>query len=242
VTLDPLFVDLYVGDGRKDYRAFCAAGYPWTGVIWKASQGARYRYDDYVATERKNFLAAAGDRYGVDAFDGFYDFLDLAKPGAEQADFFLRAVESVGGEKLGTLWGMVDVERGGQSVKNPSKAQVEDRTREWVERYLQLTGRYPTVYGGELLRSVGVTDRLGAGRSALAVYDDHMVATLVTKTGTDLAHLLLWQYRGTDLQKVGPSGYPMTAPGCGVVDICAMVLPGGLDAMRSGLWAEAPAN
>lgn len=240
MTLSPLFIDLYVGDGRKDYRAFCAAGYPWTGVIWKASQGARYRYDDYVATERKNFLASAGDRYGKTLFDGFYDFLDLAKPGALQAEFFVRAVEAVGGEKKGTLWAMVDVERGGQSIKNPSRGQVEDRTREWVERYRQLTDRYPTLYGGELLRSVGVKDRLGCGRSALALYAASLPHEVVTRTGTDLEHLLFWQYAPADGVATGPTGYPREAPGCGRVDICAMVLPGGVDAMRSTLWAEAP--
>jgi GH25 family lysozyme M1 (1,4-beta-N-acetylmuramidase) len=239
---DPLIVDVYPRDGRKDWRAFMAAGLPWCGAIFKASQGGRYRYDEWLTRERSTFLDAAGDRYGVDAFDGFYDFLDLSVPGGPQAELFVRVVEAAGGERRGTLWGMVDVERGGQSIANPSRAQVEDRTREWSERYRQLTGRLPTLYGGELLRSVGVKDRLGCGRSAIALYGATLPSDLVTRTGTDLAHLFLWQYRGTEPQTIGPHGYPLEAPGCGAVDTSAMVMPGGIEAMCAQLWAEAPAT
>ena len=238
--IDPLFVDVYPGDGHKDWRAFLAAGLPWCGAIFKASQGTRYRYDAWLARECRAFVTAAGDRYGVDAFDGFYHFLDLATPGAPQAELFVRVVEATGGERIGTLWGMVDVERGGQSITNPSRAQVEDCTRAWAARYRQLTGRSPTLYGGELLRAVGVQDRLGCGRSAIALYGAILPASVVRRSGTDLAHLFLWQYRGTEPQTVGPRGYPLEAPGCGEVDISAVVLPGGLAALRSQLWAEAP--
>lgn len=240
MNIDPLGVDLYVGDGQKDYRAFCAAGYPWCFVIWKASQGGRYRYDTYVKHERAAFLAAAGERYGSDLFDGFYDFLDLSVSGTVQCDFFMKVVESLGGEKIGTLWGMVDVERGGQSIQNPSKSVVEDRTSEWAARYTTLTGRQATLYGGELLRSVGVTTRLGCGRSAIALYGNVLPASVVARTGTDLEHLFLWQYVGAETTpRTGPAGYPREAPGCGRVDISAMVLPGGLPHLRAELLTKA---
>lgn len=241
MRVDPLFIDVYPGDGRKDWRAFCAAGLPWAGAIFKASQGLRFRYDSWLGAEHGAFIAAAGDRYGRDLFDGFYHFLDLNEDGADQAELFVQAVTAAGGEDHGTLWGMVDVERGGQTLKDPSRAQVEDCTRAFAARYSSLTGRTPTLYGGELLRAVGVSDRLWCGRSAIALYGATLPASLIARTGTDLAHLLFWQYRGTDHQAVGPADYPMIAPGCGVVDISAMVLPGGLQAMRSQLWAEAPA-
>jgi len=242
VTVDPLLVDVYPGDGRKDWHTFAAAGAPWCGAIFKASQGTRYRYDAWLHAERATFAEAAGERHGVDLFDGCYHFLDLAYDGVAQAELFVRVVEASGGERRGTLWGMVDVERGGQSVRDPSRALVEDRTREFAARYHELTGRTATLYGGELLRAVGVTDRLGCGRSAIALYGATLPADVVRRTGTDHEHLLLWQYRGTDPQTVGPAGYPLVAPGCGTaVDVSALVLPGGLAVLRAGLWAERPA-
>ncbi len=239
MKLDALFVDLYAGDGRKDWRAFCQAGAPWHGAIFKATQGTYYR-PPWFAEERRAFLAAAGSRHGVDLFDGAYHYLDLALDGAAQAEYFVRAVSLAGGELIGTLWGMVDVERGGQRVRDPSRALVEDRVRTFAVRYQQLTGRAPTLYGGELLRSVGVIDRLGCGRSALALYGTTLPRDVIMRTGTDLEHLLLWQYIGADERTPGPAGYPLEAPGCGRVDVSAMVLPGGLERMRAGLWAERP--
>ncbi len=238
-AIDPLFVDVYAGDGRKDWRTFCAAGAPWSGVIIKCSQGTYYRPPHY-AEERRAFLAAAGDRHGNTLFDGAYHYLDLAQDGAAQADYAVRAVELAGGEQLGTLWMMVDVERGGQRIKDLTRALVEDRTRAFAARYQRLTGRTATLYGGELLRAVGVRDRLGCGRSAIALYGPRLPASVIEGTGTDLDHLLLWQYQGTEAQS-GPAGYPRAAPGCGPrIDVSALVLPGGLEVMRSQLWAERP--
>lgn len=237
--IDPLFVDVYPGDGYKDWKAFIAAGLPWAGALFKASQGTWFR-SDWTGATRQAFINAAGDRYGVTAFDGFYHYLDLSQDGAAQADYAMRAVERAGGEKIGTLWMMVDVERGGQRIQNPAKALVEDRTRAFAARYIELTGREATLYGGELLRSVGVTDRLGCARSALAIYGSTLPANIISRTGTDLEHTLFWQYQGTEAQ-TGPARYPRAAPGCGSkIDINAMITPGGLEAMRSQLWVEHP--
>lgn len=237
---DALAVDVFQGDGPKDWRAYCAAGAPWHIAIFKSSQGTYYRPPQY-ASERKAFLAAAGGRHGSTLFDGAYHYLDLSIDGAVQADYALAAVDRAGGEMLGTLWMMLDVERGGQRIQNPSRQLVEDRTRSFAQRWDQLTGRTPTLYGGELLRSVGVQDRLGCGRSAIAVYGPRLSADVIKRTGTDLAHLMLWQYQGTEAQS-GPTGYPRRAPGCGsVIDISALVLPGGLETLRATLWAEEPA-
>lgn len=233
---DPLFVDVYAGDGAKDWHTFCAAGAPWSGVIIKCSQGTYYRPLEY-AMERRSFLAAAGDRIGVDLFEGAYHYLDLSIDGAAQAEY---AVRSCGAPTLGTLWMMVDVERGGQRIKNPSKALVMDRTLGFATRYEQLTGRQATLYGGELLRAVGITDRLGCGRSAIALYGPRLPADVIKRTGTDLEHLMLWQYSGADDRTAGPAGYPLVAPGCGAVDISALVLPGGVAGLRAQLWAERP--
>lgn len=243
--IDPLFVDLYVGDGHKDWKAFCAVGTPWCGAIIKVSQGTHYRPPHY-AEERKAFLDAAipTGRYGVDLFEGAYHYLDLSIDGAAQADYAMRGVELAGGEKIGTLWMMVDVERGGQRIQNPSRALVEDRTREFADRYAKISGRLPSLYGGELLRSVGVKDRLGCGRSVVALYNAELhgpgesTAAFLRRTGTDLEHLLAWQYCGDGEGRL--AGYPTVAPGCGRIDISVLQLPGGLAKLRSSLWAEAP--
>lgn len=242
---DPLLVDLYAGDGRKDWRAFCAAGAPWTGVILKATQGTYYR-PPWFPEERRAFVLEAGARHGDTLFDGAYHYLDFAIDGGLQADYFWRAVEDAGGERAGTLWAMLDVERGGQRNRNPSRTLVEDRVRTFADRYHVLSGRLPTLYGGELLRALGVADRMGCGRSAVALYGSELhgrgesTAQFLARTGTDLAHAMLWQYVAAEGEASGPASYPRTAPGCGRVDISALVLPGGIATLKSTLWAERP--
>lgn len=237
--IQPLLIDLYPGDRHLDCAAFVAAGPPWAGVIAKASQGTRYRYDSWLRDLLARFRVAAAERYGVDLFDGCYAYLDLGEPGAPQIDHALNVIAMAGGDGVGTLPLMLDVERGGQVHPDAiSRAQVEDVVRGAAERYLALTGREATLYGGELLRSVGVTDLLGCGRSAVALYGPrldagHGTADLLRRTGTDLEHLMLWQYRGTSPQAAGPPGYPMSAPGIGEVDISAVTLPGVTAEMRA---------
>jgi hypothetical protein len=239
MTTPICLIDVYPGDHRLDVAAFVAAGPPWAGVIAKVSQGTRYRYDGWLSDLMARYRVAAAERYGVDLFDGFYAYLDLAAAGAPQIDYALNAIAMTGGDGVGTLPLMIDVERGGQLHRDKiSRAQVEDVVRAAAARYHALTGREATLYGGELLRSCGVTDRLGCGRSAVALYGPrldagHGTADLLRRTGTDLDHLMMWQYRGTSPQALGPVGYPMSAPGIGDVDISAVTLPGGLDALRS---------
>lgn len=242
MTIDPLFVDLYPGDRPVNWPVFAAAGAPWHGAIFKATQGTRYRYTRWLTGQVRAFRAAASERYGTELFDGFYHYLELDTDGAMQADCFVNVVEQCGGESRGTLWGMVDVERGGQRIKDPSRAQVEDCTRGFASRYEQLTGRTATLYGGELLRAVGVRDRLGCGRSALALYGATLPAALIHRTGTDLEHLMLWQYAAAEGKPTGPAGYPTEVPGGGRLDVSALVLPGGLERLRATLWAESPAT
>lgn len=238
MTLDPLLVDIYAGDGHKDWARYCTAGAPWVGAIIKCSQGTYYKPPEY-AVERRAFLTAAGSRHGVDLFDGAYHYLDFSLDGSAQADFAMAAVTAAGGELAGTLPMMVDVERGGQRIKDPSRALVEDRVRSFASRYQTVTGRLPTLYGGELLRSVGVKDRLGCGLSAIALYNATLPASIIQATGTDLAHLMLWQFCAADGAPNGPAGYPREAPGCGRVDISAVVIPGGMDALRGLLRSPA---
>jgi hypothetical protein len=230
-VIQPTGVDVYPGDHPCDWPTYIAAGAPWHFAIFKITQGLDYRYDAWAARQRAPF--ALSPRIGADLFVGYYHYLTLHQSGMMQADFAVRAVRGIQPDAApGQLPLMVDVERGGQRIANPSHAQVEDVTRTFAGRYTELTGRTATLYGGELLRSVGVTDRLGCGRSAIALYGSRLPHDVIARTGTNLEHLMLWQYRGTEPQTAGPAGYPLEAPGCGRVDISALVLPGGLEALR----------
>lgn len=243
MTVDPLFVDVYPLDGPKNWSAFIAAGPPFHGAIFKLSQGLRYEYTAWVYKQRQSFLAS--ERYGHDLFDGLYHYLEVDTDGAKQAEWFWSLCRNVCGEKLGTLWAMVDVERGGQHG-SLDKHRVEGCTRAFAERYEQLSGRKATLYGGELLRSIGVTDLLGCGRSAVALYGPELhgkgesTASFLKRTGTDLEHAMLWQYAAGEGPPTGPVGYPHEAPGCGRVDISVLVAPGGIAGLKSRLWAEHP--
>lgn len=238
--IQPLLIDVYPGDLKLDCTAFAAAGPPWHGVIAKCSQGTRYRYDAWLRDLLSRFRVAEAQRYGVDLFDGCYAYLDLEAPGAPQIDYALNVIAMAGGDGVGTLPLMLDVERGGQAHPDTiSRAQVEDVTRAAAERYHVLTGREATLYGGELLRSVAVTDRLGCARSAVALYGQrldagHGTTDLLHRTGTDVDHLMLWQYAAADgPPTTPPAGYLTEAPGIGRVDISAVTLPGGVPALRS---------
>jgi len=244
VAIDPLFVDVYPGDRACNWAQYIAAGPPWHGAIFKLSQGTRYEYAVWAAHQRELFRNS--ERFGDDLFDGYYHYLDFAAPGDLQAEWFWGQMGKIGGERSGTLWAMVDAERGGQQIEL-TKVLVEHRIGGFAERYRQLSGRTATLYGGELLRSIGASGRYGCGRSAVALYGPELhaaretTAGFLARTGTDLAHLALWQYRGTGSQVKGPKGYPLTAPGCGEVDISALVLAGGLTTLCATLWAELPA-
>jgi GH25 family lysozyme M1 (1,4-beta-N-acetylmuramidase) len=235
--MDPVGIDLYPGDGAKDLKAYVAAGPPWCFAVFKLTEGLDYEYSSWARKQRQAFINSP--RFGRDLFDGFYHYLTFHQDGRAQAERFWLYMEDIGGERAGTLWAMVDVERGGQRIADPGRALVEDRTSAFAERYYQLSGRRATLYGGELLRATGVRSLLGCGRSAIALYGARLPSEIIERTGTNLKQLLLWQYRGTERQSSGPAGYPLTAPGCGEVDISAMVLPGGLEGMKAGLWSEA---
>jgi GH25 family lysozyme M1 (1,4-beta-N-acetylmuramidase) len=236
MTVDPLFVDCYPLDGKKDWRKFIAAGAPWHGAVFKISEGLNFEYSGWAAQQRDPFLEH--ERYGVDLFDGLYHFLDFAAPGKPQAEFAYAMTERVGGERVGTLPLMVDVERGGQR-RLPNRTQLIDLVTAFAERYQQLSGRKPTLYGGEFLRDRQVGSLMGCGRSWVALYGSELhgkaesTADFLRRTGTDLAHLMAWQYdAGKDENSPEPKGYPSEAPGCGKIDISALELPGGLAALR----------
>ena len=232
--LDPLIVDAYEGDGHKDWYALAGAGAPWAGAILKASQGRYYSGGTWFARAWNEVLAAAPERHGEDWFRGAYHYLDASGNGAGQADYFVGVVEHAGGFIAGDLWPMVDVERADQHA-GITAAQVVDVTSAFADRIKQLTGKSTTLYGGSWLADLGITSRMGCSRLALARYAPTLPAIVYERIGWHLEHLMLWQYCGDGESHL--AGYPATAPGCGKIDISALVMPGGLDGLRAALSA-----
>lgn len=237
--VDPLFVDTYVGDGRStaaNVLTLMNAGPPWHGLIHKLTQGTYHSEGRTIRWFRD--AMRCHNRFGVDFWEGYYHYLDLSEDPKEQAEHFWDEMRAIGGENAGTLWAMVDVERGGQRAVPPAQ-RVLASVAVWSGRYEQLSGRKPTLYGGELLRSIGIhrpgapANLLGCGRSAIASYTARLTVDVIAATGTDPDHLLFWQYCGDGVEQL--AGYPREAPGFGAIDISAMVLPGGLPALRSAL-------
>lgn len=242
MTAAALFVDLYPGDRAHDLVQLVAAGLPWAGAILKLGEGLRYEYTKWARAMRGPIIES--DRYGHDLFDGFYFYLRLEQDGKAQANQAWLLMDRVGREKIGTLPLLLDVERGTQTVTNRALGEV--CVRAFVARWTTLAGRAPILYGGELLESWGVQDRLGCAWNWLACYGAHLggaagSAAFARARGTDLEHVVGWQYSGADKHDPLPVGLPETAPGCGKVDLSVLVLPGGLEAMRTSLWAERPA-
>ncbi len=235
--IDPLIVDVYVGDGAKDWRALAAAGAPWHGAILKATQGTYYRGAEWFDAQWRGVRAAGGERYGVDWFRGAYHYLDVRQGGGVQADAFLAAVDHAGGWGLGDLWPMVDVERAGQR-ETTSTQPVIDCVGSFVQRVGHATGRDVMLYGGSWLYDLAITVRMGCRWLAIARYTPTLPTYVYQRIGWDREHLALWQYCGDGLGYL--AGYPREAPGCGRVDISALVLPGGIERLRSLLWAERP--
>ena len=165
-------------------------------------------------------------------------FADLGNDGAAQARFAWRAIEAAGGELPGTLPLMLDVERGGQSITNPTAQRVRDVVSSFAETYLALSGRRPTLYTGELARALGLRDMMGCERGVVALYgkelhgaNESTVQFLERTAGMTLETLLAWQYCGDGVREL--AGYPNEAPGVGRCDISVLTLPGGLEAVRA---------
>ena len=231
---DPLIVDAYSGDGWKAWDELVGAGAPWCGAILKATQGTYYDGGVWFPTSWRSVRAAGRARYGHDWFRGAYHYLDVRQPGDQQADYFLSAVDRAGGWACGDLWPMVDVERAGQRL-TISAAQVIDCTEAFTQRVQQRLGRQVMLYGGSWLADLGIVERMGCSWLAIARYTPTLPQHVYQRIGWDLASLALWQYCGDGVGHL--DGYPVQAPGCGRIDISALVLPGGLEALRGQLAA-----
>lgn len=231
---DPLIVDAYEGDGRKDWTALAAAGDPWRGVFLKATQGLYYNGGTWFPGQWR-LVELAGRHAGRPPHEwlrGAYHYLDVRQNAQTQAEYFVVALTRAGGIRPNDVL-CVDVERTGQREGLAGK-QVVDSVTAFADRVRALTGKWTMLYGGSYLYELGIIDRMGCRFLWIPRYAETLPATVYNRIGWDLAHLAMWQYcgvAGSGHVEAKLKGYPVMAPGCGAIDISAVVLAGGTGAL-----------
>lgn len=227
---DPLIVDVYEGDGRKDWMALAAAGDPWRGVILKATQGTYYNGGTWLPGQWR-LIELAGRHCGrapVEWLRGAYHYLDVRQSPLLQADYFVTTLTRAGGIRVNDVLA-VDVERAGQRAEITGR-KVVDCVTAFADRVRALTGKWMMLYGGSYLYELGIVDRMGCRFLWTARYAETLPVQVYQRIGWDREHLAMWQYCGVDgagHAEAKLKGYPTTAPGCGAVDVSAVVIPGG---------------
>jgi len=232
--MDPLIVDVYEGDGAKNWNALASAGAPWSGAIIKATQGTYYSGGTWFGGQWRLVELAGAHSARTDWLRGAYHYIDVVQSPDAQAEFFLKALARAGGFGPRDVF-VVDVERAGQRTSVTAR-QVIDCVSRFVERIRQLTGKWVMLYGGSWLYDLGITDRMGCRWLYIARYTETLPAQVYQRIGWDLASLALWQYCGLSGGGKVDSllhGYPSTTP-IGPMDISALVLKGGASALIAG--------
>jgi len=239
--VDPLLVDVYAGDlnGLPNWQHLAELGAPWHGAIIKATEGTWYA-PGWFDTNWRQIRHVAVERYGIDWFRGAYHFLKFEAPGIKQAELYLATVARAGGWDVGDFWPIVDVELGGErnSNRNATAAQVVDCTMGFAEKCKRETGRDVMLYGNGAMRDLGIHDRMGCDWLWLPRYTTSLPPFVYERSGWSAKELVMWQYSG-DGQSV-LAGYPRSPLGFGKCDVSALVLEGGIQRLRSLLWAEDP--
>lgn len=227
---DSLIVDAYAGDGLKDWTALAAAGDPWRGAVLKATQGTYYSGGTWFPGQWR-LVELAGRHAGRPPHEwirGAYHYLDVRQSPILQADYFVTALTRAGGIRINDVLA-VDVERAGQR-DGLSGAQVIDCVTKFGDRVRALTGKWLMLYGGSYLYELGIKDRMGCRYLWIARYTETLPQAVYNRIGWDLQHLAMWQYcgvSGSGHAEAKLKNYPTMAPGCGAVDISAVVLAGG---------------
>lgn len=245
---DPLIIDAYEGDSERhklDLYTLAKAGAPWHGVYLKSSEGTYYNGGAWFVNQwRLAYLSGQAANRGQDWLRGAYHYYSARLDPVAQADYFIANLRRAGGILDRDVL-MVDVESGGQ--KGPiTGSQVVDGVSKFVERVRGVTGHWVMLYGGSWLYELGITSRMGCRYLAIARYTPDLPAQVYQRIGWGRDSLAMWQYCGVDgsgvavgslrapaNQATGAAGelYPLAAPGCGAVDISALVLPGGVPAL-----------
>ena len=238
----PLFVDVYAGDlgGKPRWSSLAEMGPPWHGAIVKATEGTGYA-PAWFDEQWKTLRAVAGERYGADWFRGAYHFLKFDQDGVKQAELYLKTIERGGGWDVGDFWPIVDVELGGERNSNRAATaqRIVDCTTAFAETCKRETGRDVCLYGNGAMRDMRIRDRMGCSWLWIPRYTAHLPTFVYERAGWSRDRLFAWQYCGDGVAQL--AGYPsQPSSGFGKVDISVLTLPGGLERLRSLLFAERP--
>jgi GH25 family lysozyme M1 (1,4-beta-N-acetylmuramidase) len=229
-----LLVDVYSLDlaGKPNWEAAAAAENV-VGAIIKATEGLAFDTTWFG----KNWPAVKDvvpDRYGTSWFRGAYHFLKFNKDGADQADFYLKAIDEAGGFDVGDIVPIVDVELGNDgspdekgrvhqrnSNWDASGQQIIDCTSAWAERVKSVTGQQAMLYGNGAMRDKGIKDKMGCDWLWVPRYTAKLPAEIYTRAGWDLENVALWQYCGGGTAEL--PDYPKEIAGFGKVDISVVL-------------------
>ena len=229
--LQAQFVDLAEEDGISPAKILQLqqAGPPWTGVIMQCANGKMTFPNWFPAAWQAAGPSAQNPGYGQTTFRGAYGYYVVGDDPVQQADLALDQIDVAGGWDVGDLSLGVDIESGEQPDKITA-AQVVDGLSAFSDRVFQRTGERPILYGGSLIRQLGITSRMGCQYLWIPEWDDEagpgqgrLDWNLVTQMGWDIDSTLLWQDVG-DGSNTAPKGYPHVTPVGGNLDISTMVL------------------
>lgn len=239
-TTDPIVVDAYENDldGSPDWATLAASGLPWAGAIIKCTEGTYYAPGWFLTNWRQlaTFASSMADRWGRSWFRGAYLYWQRSSNPVAQGELYLSMIEAAGGWLPGDLWPIIDVEHGNND--GVTKAEVEDEVTQLAYWLAQRTGRKPMLYGGSLLRDLGITSHLGCGMLWTAAYGATLPASYYTSIGWSRETLWGWQYRGTSGNTAVPAGYPTTSP-IGRLDLTAMVIDDAKGPTAPLVWTQA---
>jgi len=232
--LQAQFVDLAQEDSvtAAQVTQLQQEGPPWTGVSMQCSNGL-YTYADWFGAVWK--AAGPGDHnpnYGRSTFRMAYHYFVCVSPGStaeevaangvKQANIACDAVAAAGGWATGDLAMGVDIENGEQP-EGLTATDVTGGVTAFADQVLARTGRRPILYGGSLIRALGITSRMGCAYYWFPEWSPELDWTLVQRAGWDEASTLLWQDVG-DGSPTAPPGYSHITPIGGNLDISTMVL------------------
>jgi hypothetical protein len=170
-------------------------------AILKATEGVSYSWAESWFPQ--NWKALGKTRLAR----GAYHFLIVAHSGKEQAEFFLRTVEAVGGFQDTDLHPIVDVEWGLNDGATAPK--VADCVQEYAET-IHAEGHKVIRYGRSMFRDLGITSATGCDFSWVPRYNDELGPT------DDIGFPTpdLWQYgNGRYNFTSWPDGAPGLRPG-----------------------------
>jgi GH25 family lysozyme M1 (1,4-beta-N-acetylmuramidase) len=214
------------------------------GAILKATQGLTYCDPSWLKANWSAIHNVAGRNVGTNWFCGAYHYLEATSintttNGDQQAAFFLQNLEAAGGLGPDDLWPIVDMESADNT--GVGATQFADTTAAFAAGILSRTGRATMLYGGETIRSLGITSRMGCSWLWTARYASTLPESEILQMGWTEDTLWGWQYQGTGTGNWGYlANYPTSILNFaedGQVDLSVMVMPGGLAALRTALVA-----